>query len=331
MKQKMPTILTIVLVLIALTLRSAVFTIGEGTQALITQFGQIKGEPVTKAGIHFKVPFLQDVRIFDKRILSWDGDPEQVPTKDKKYIWVDSTARWRIVDLRKFAETVQDERGAKNRLDGILDGVTRDTISNFNLVEAVRNSNKIFDDIKTNKAAREKAMEEGGVNAVAAAIEEEVTGEIEQIDKGREALSRMIVERSLAELKPFGIELIDVQLRRIAYESGVEDKVYDRMISERNRIAEKIRSIGKGEEAKISGTINKDLKEIESEAFKRAQEIKGRAEAQAADIYAKTLSQDPQFYTFLRTMEAYRKTIPTKGHLILSSDAEFLKLLEQRP
>jgi membrane protease subunit HflC len=309
-------------------INSSFFVVPEGTQALITQFGQIRGEPVSVAGMHFKLPFVQDVRFFDKRILTWDGDPEQIPTKDKKYIWVDTTARWRITDLRKFAETVQSEAGARNRLDGILDGVT---ISNHNLVEAVRNSNKIFDDIAANKKQREELIKAGGVDAVAAAIEEEVTGEIERIATGREQLSRLIVERSHAELLQFGIELIDVQLRRISYEQSVEDKVYDRMISERNRIAEKIRSIGKGAEAKISGTLNRDLKEIESEAFRKSQERKGRAEAEAGDIYAKALQQDPSFYRFNRTLEAYKKSIPERGHMILSTDSDFFKLLESKP
>jgi membrane protease subunit HflC len=317
--------------IVSIVLYASVITVPEGNQVLITQFGEIKGDPITVAGLHFKAPFIQDVRFFDKRILSWDGDPEQIPTKDKKYIWVDTTARWQIVDLRKFAESVQSEAGARNRLDGILDGVTRDTISSYNLVEVVRNSNKLFDDIVANKAAREAQIAKGGVDAVAAAIEEEVTGEIEKISKGREQLSRLIIERSSTELAPFGIKLIDVQLRRIAYESSVEDKVYDRMISERNRVAEKIRSIGKGEEAKIRGTLNRDLKEIESEAFRKSQEVKGIAEAKAVAIYAKAMQQDPEYYNFMRTMEAYRKTIPEKGHLIMSTSSDFLRMLEKRP
>jgi modulator of FtsH protease HflC len=310
---------------------SSAFIVPEGRQALITQFGQIQGDPITKAGLHFKLPFIQDARFFDKRILTWDGDPEQIPTKDKKYIWVDTTARWRIVDVRKFAETVHSEDGARNRLDGILDGVTRDTISNHNLVEAVRNSNKIFDDIAANRAARDELIAKGTADAVAAAIEEEVTGEIERISLGREQLSRLIVERSSSELAPFGIELIDVQLRRIAYEQGVEGKVYERMISERNRVAEKIRSIGKGEEAKIRGKLNRDLKEIESEAFRRAEEIKGAAEAKATIVYAQSLRGDPEFYNFTRTLEAYRKSVPEKGHLIMSTNSDFLRMLEKRP
>lgn len=305
----------------------SMFTLPEGLQALITQFGEIKGEPVTKAGLHFKIPFVQDVRFFDRRILTWDGDPEQIPTKDKKYIWVDVTARWRITDLRKFAESVQDENGAKNRLDGILDGVTRDTISNHNLVEAVRNSNALFDAIAVRKAAPRPT----DPALLAALEEEEVTGEIEKVAFGREQLSKLIIERARKELEPFGIELIDVQLRRISYEKSVEAKVYDRMISERNRIAEKIRSVGKGEEAKIRGKLNRDLKEIESEAYRKSQEVRGIAEAKAIEIYALAMKEDPAYYEFTRSLEAYKRVFTEKGTLILATDGEFTKFLTKRP
>lgn len=326
-------ILSIVGVILLITVSGMFFTVPEGTQALITQFGEIRGEPISKAGIHFKMPFVQDVRYFDKRILSWDGDMEQITTREKKYIWVDTTARWRIVDTRKFAETVQDERGARERLDGILDGVTRDTISSHNLVEVVRDSNLIFEQIAARKAEAErlKGLPEHADNATAAALEEEVTGEVEHITTGREALSKLIIERARKELEPFGIELIDVQLRRIAYEKSVEDKVYDRMISERNRIAEKIRSIGKGEGAKIQGTLNRDLKQIESDAYRVSQEIKGRADGKAIAIYATSLKLDPEFYEFTRTMDAYKTSLATKARLIMSTDSDFLKYLSKRP
>lgn len=312
---------------VVILLYGSVFTLPEGLQALITQFGEIKGEPIAQAGLHFKLPFVQDVRYFDRRILTWDGDPEQIPTKDKKYIWVDVTARWRITDLRKFAESVQDENGAKNRLDGILDGVTRDTISNHNLVEAVRNSNALFDAL----AARKAAPRPTDPALLAAREEEEVTGEIEKVAFGREQLSKLIIERARKELDPFGIELIDVQLRRISYEKSVEAKVYDRMVSERNRIAEKIRSVGKGEEAKIRGKLNRDLKEIESEAYRRSQEVRGVAEAKAIEIYAAAMKEDPQYYEFTRSLEAYKRVFNEKGTLILATDGEFTKFLTKRP
>jgi membrane protease subunit HflC len=326
-----PVVAGIIGFIVLILLNNSVYVLPEGTFALITNFGEIRGEPVSKAGLHFKKPFVNDVRYFDKRIMSWDGEPEQIPTKDKKYIWVDTTARWRIKDLRKFAETVQSENGARDRVDGILDGVTRDTISNHNLVEAVRNSNLIFDQIAARKADAEKRMADATTDIAAAAIEEEVTGDIEKVALGREQLSKLIIERSRKELEPLGIELIDVQLRRIAYEKSVEDKVYERMISERNRIAEKIRSIGKGEEARIRGGLNKDLKEIESDAYRKSQEIKGNAEALSIGIYAEVIKQDPAYFEFVRTMEAYKKTLGSKGKLVLSTESDFLKYLEQRP
>ena len=317
------------IVFTALMLISSGYTLPEGRQALITQFGRIIGKPVTKAGLHFKIPFIQEVRLFDKRILEWDGDPNQVPTKDKKFIWVDTTARWRIVDAIKFAQTVRTEDAAKTRLDSILDGATRDVISKNNLVEAVRNTNTLLDQAKKRK---EMLLDQANNQSLTEKIEmeEEITGELEAVAVGREKLSAMIHERATSNLIELGIELIDVQLRRIAYEKSVEDKVYERMISERNRIAEKIRSIGKGEQAKIRGKLNRDLKEIESTAYRQSQEIKGKAEAESIAIYAKSLSQDPAFYEFSRTLDAYKKTLKAKGNVVMSTDSDFLKLLHQR-
>ncbi|MBI4404267.1 MAG: protease modulator HflC [Deltaproteobacteria bacterium] len=304
------------------------YTLPEGRQALITQFGRVVGNPVTSAGLHWKVPLIQEVRYFDKRILEWDGDSNQIPTKDKKFIWVDTTARWRISDAVKFAQTMRAENAAQTRLDSILDGATRDVISNHNLVEAVRNTNTIFDRIK--KRNQRKDSPDELVQATDVEMEEEITGELEAISVGRERLSAMILERAKDKLGDLGIELIDVQLRRIAYEKSVEEKVYERMISERKRIAEKIRSIGKGEQAKIQGKLNRDLKEIESTAYRKSQEIKGRAEAEAISIYARSLSQDAAFYEFTRTLDAYKKTLKGKGNFIMSTDSDFLRLMQQK-
>jgi len=306
-----------------ITLNAATFIVDEAHQALVLQFGKIIGKPVTESGLHWKIPFLQDIQYFDKRILHWDGDEEQIPTKDKKYIWVDTTARWRIDNAVKFAESLHDEYQAKAKIDTILDGITRDTISNHNLVEAVRNTNGIIDraKVKVDEAAKDPLS----------TAPDEVSMDIEPVQSGREKLSQQIVKRSTKELERFGIQLIDVQLRRIAYEKSVEAKVYDRMISERNRIAERIRSIGKGEEAKIGGKLNLDLKKIQSEAYRTSVEIKGIAEAKATEIYAKALSKDPRYYNFQRTLEAYKKTIPNKGQFIISTDFEFLKMLSTKP
>ena len=315
--------LSIILIVALFIVPSSFFTVREGEQALITQFGKIIGEPISKAGLYWKMPMVQDVRYFEKRILSWDGEPNQIPTKDKKYIVVDTTARWRIEDVVKFAQTVQTENGAQTRLDGMLDGVTRDIISGHNLVEAVRNTNKILDRIES----RDQRIKEAKDAVEVLEIEEQITGEIERIAVGREQISESIIQRARPELKSLGIELIDVQLRRIAYESGVESKVFSRMISERQRIAEKIRSIGKGEEAKISGKLNRDLKEIESSAYRKSEEVRGKADAEAIIIYANAVQGQPEYFNFVRTLEAYKKVLPGRAEMLLSTNSEFLKLL----
>jgi membrane protease subunit HflC len=313
----------IVTVAIVVLLKMSLFVVTEGKQVIITQFGRPIGEPITTAGLHLKKPFLQEARFVDKRILSWDGFPNQIPTKDKKYISVDTTARWRIVDALKFIQTVQNERGAKARLDAILDATTRDVISNHKLVEAVRLSNSILDSIAEKKKEIQDKIDRGE-----AIVEEEITGEIEKVSVGREKLSEMIAESADKELDQFGIKLIDVQLRRISYEESVEKKVYERMISERQRIAEKIKSIGLGEKAEIEGRLSKDLRKIQSEAYRKAEEIKGKAEGLATAIYAKSFNVDPKFYEFIRSMDAYKKSLKADGKFILSSDSEFLKYLK---
>ncbi|MEK6705585.1 MAG: protease modulator HflC [Candidatus Poribacteria bacterium] len=318
--------LTVILI-IAATLSSA-FLVPEGRQAVITQFGRPIGQPVTEAGMHFKMPFIQAVQYVDKRILSWDGYPNQIPTRDKKYIIVDTTARWRIDDALKFIQTVQNERGAKARLDAILDAITRDTISNHNLVEAVRNTNLILDYLQTKREDTKQKLAKG---EILVAEEEEITGEIEKIQTGRENLSGIIAKKAAEELAQFGISIIDVQLRRISYEASVEKKVYERMISERKRIAEKIRSIGKGEQAKIQGKTSRDLQRITSEAYRQAQQIRGKAEAEAIIIYARALNQDRKFFEFTRTMDAYKKAFKKDTQLIFSTDSEFLNLMKKSP
>jgi membrane protease subunit HflC len=320
MNQSKFSIVLVILFIAFVTVNSSFFLVTEGQQAIVTQFGKPVGESKTTAGMHFKTPFMQEVRYVDKRILNWDGSPDQIPTKDKKYIKVDTTARWQIVDALKFIQTVQNENGAKSRLDTILDGHTRDIISNHNLVEAVRNSNAIIEIIESKKVLLQERKDKGEPS-----IEEEISGEIAKIDVGREQLSQLIVKKAQEECNTLGIKLIDVQLRRISYEKSVEKKVYERMISERQRIAQKFRSIGKGETAVIEGRLTKDLQRIESEAYRKAQKIRGEAQGKATAIYAKSLSRDPKFYEFIQTMEAYKRAIKPESKMILSSDSEFLK------
>jgi len=328
MNNKRVLLSALLLILMIATTISGAFIVPEGLQAVITQFGRPVDDPITSAGMHFKLPFIQTVQYVDKRILTWDGYPNQIPTRDKKYIVVDTTARWRINDALKFIQTVQNENGAKARLDAILDAITRDTISNHNLVEAVRNTNSILDYIQQKAEESRKKVASG---EILVAEEEEITGEIEKIQTGRENLSGLIAKKAAQELQAFGITVIDVQLRRIAYEGSVEKKVYDRMISERKRIAEKIRSIGKGEQAKIQGKTSRDLQRIESDAYRKAQLVKGKAEAESIAIYARSLSQDRKFFEFVRTMDAYKKALKKDTQVILSTDSQFLQLLRKNP
>ncbi|TDJ09281.1 MAG: protease modulator HflC [Deltaproteobacteria bacterium] len=322
MKNKLLFLIIFIFILLV-GVKNSLFIVTEGRQAIITEFGKPVGDPITTAGLHFKKPFVQETRFVDKRILTWDGYPNQIPTKDKKYIKVDTTARWRIVDTLKFIQTVRNESGAQGRLDTIIDGATRDVISNHNLVEAVRNTNNILK-VVAEKNSLLKIKKAKGEEF----LEEELSLDIATIAVGREELSILIRDSAQVEATKMGIKIIDVQLRRISYERSVEVKVYERMISERKKIAQKIRSYGQGERAKIEGRLDKDLKRIESTAYRKAQEIRGRAEAKATSIYAKSLNQGPKFYEFERTLQAYRRSLSKKMNFILSSDSDYLKYLK---
>lgn len=314
MKQASSLLGLIVLIVFFILANMSFYVIREGTQVIVTEFGKPIGEPVTTAGVNFKLPW-RESRVIEKRILNWDGYPNQVPTKDKKFIEVDTTARWKIIDPLKFIQTVQNERGARSRLDAILDAVTRDVISSHDLVEVVRSSNEILE-----KQAQANA--EDGDPRQGSAVQ------IPSVTMGRERLSNLVIERGKKELQELGIELIDVQFRRISYEESVEQKVYERMISERQRIAERIRSVGKGERALIDGKISRDLQQIQSEAYKTAEKIRGEAEARAIRVYASAMRAEPGLYKFLRTLEAYKKTMSKKTRFILSTDSEYLRLLK---
>jgi len=316
-------ILIIFIAILAVGAKTSLFIVTEGQQAVITEFGKPVGNPITEAGLHFKKPFVQETRYVDKRILTWDGYPNQIPTKDKKYIKVDTTARWRIIDALKFIQTVKNETGAQGRLDTIIDGATRDVISNHNLVEAVRNTNAILKVVEEKNTILKSKKDKGEEF-----LEEESAQEIAIIEVGREQLSTLIRNSAQKEADKMGIKIIDVQLRRISYEKSVEAKVYERMISERKKIAQKIRSYGQGEKAKIEGRLDKDLKDIESTAYRKAQTIRGRAQAKATAIYAQALNQGPKFYEFERSLEAYKKSLKHDMKFILSSDSDYLKFLK---
>jgi len=304
-------VITVLLLAAVLILPSMTYTLQETEQAIITRFGKPEGGAITEPGLHFKLPFpIHEVHRFEKRWLPWDGDANQIPTKDKKFIWVDTYARWRIADPLKFFQSVRDERQAQSRLDDIIDGETRNAVASYELIEIVRSSDRAF-------AQAEQMI---------GAMEQEVP---QTISTGRDAITRSILERSSQITPNFGIELVDVQFKRINYTEEVRNSVYERMISERQRIAERSRSEGQGRSAQIRGQRERDLQRIQSEAFKTAEETKGKADAEATSIYARAYSRDPDFYQFLKTLETYRTSLGDDVTLVLSSDNEFLNFLKK--
>lgn len=287
------------------------YTVNETEQVVITQFGRPVGEAVTEPGIHFKVPVIQDAHFFDKRFLEWDGDRNQLPTKDKKFIFVDTYARWQITDPLQFFKRLRDERGAQSRLDDILDGETRNAVANNNLVEVIRSTNR-------------QPISEG-------VIMEVVEDSLEPISVGRDSIQTQIQQLANQRAADLGIAIHDFRFKRINYVEDVREKVYERMKSERNRIADKFRSEGQGEASRINGNKQRELKQIQSEAYRRAQEIKGQGDAQAAAIYADAYNRSNsarELYSFIRTMEAFEKTVDTNTSVILSTDSEFYKYLK---
>ena len=302
-------IVIVVAFAILIVLLNTLYRVYETNQVIITQFGEPIGGAITKPGLHMKVPFIQKTNYFEKRWLEWDGDANQIPTKDKKYIWVDTYARWRISDPLVFFQRVRDERGAQSRIDDIIDGETRNAVANFDLIEIVRSSNRAFE-----------LTEEMAILDIAAAIPE--------IKTGREKIAQIILEKSSEITPEFGVELRDVKIKRINYVEEVQRKVFDRMISERKRIAAKYRSEGDGKSAEIRGQKERELKKIQSEAYRKAQEIKGKADAEATKIYANAYNLDPEFYSFMKTLETYVSSLDKETWLLLSTDAEFLKYLK---
>jgi len=290
---------------------AASYTVGEAEQVIITQFGNPTGTPITNAGLHFKVPFIQQVHSFEKRFLEWDGSPNQVPTRDKRFIWVDTYARWRIVDPLRFFQRLRDERGAQSRLDDILDGETRNAVARYDLIELVRNSNRNPDDIPDE------------------IVEEELEVILENIEKGRAQISREILNVAASRTADLGIELLDLRIKRINYVEEVQRDVFARMIAERQRSAEQYRSEGQGEAARIEGERERDLQRIQSEAFEAAEILRGEADAQASDIYAAAYDRDADFYSFTKSLETYEKVIDSGTTVILGTDSELLKYLEQ--
>ncbi len=312
MKFKILIPLIIVAILIVIFASGAFYIIQEGEQVVITEFGRPVGEPIVNAGLQIKTPFIQQVHRFEKRIMEWDGSPNQIPTKDKRFIWLDTTARWQIKDALIFYQALGTEVLAQSRLDDIIDSAARDLVTAHMLIEVVRNSNRVLE------LDAEMLGEEEG----------QTKEQLEEIQIGREEITQKILEKARETVLRFGIELVDVRIKRINYVDEVRQKVFDQMISERQRISEKYKSEGEGEAANISGQKQKELERIQSEAYKQAEQIKGEADAQAIQIYANAHGKDPEFFAFLQTLETYRKSTNESTKLILTTDSELYKYLK---
>ncbi len=311
-------VLLAVAVIAALVLYNSAYIIDETEQVVITQFGRIVGDAKKTPGLKFKIPFIQMVNYFPKNLLEWDGDPGQIPTKDKTYIWVDTFARWRINDPVVYFQTVKDEFSALKRLDDIIDPAMRDLISAYPLVESVRNTDRPMDTFDTIQGQGDQEGQETPKRLVRY-----------QVEWGRAEIARQIEKQAREKLADFGIQVVDVKIKRINYIDSVRSSVYNRMIAERNQIAEKFRAEGQGEASNIRGGKERDLQVIKSQAYKQAQEIKGKADAQATHIYAAAYGQDPEFYAFVKTMELYKKALEKDSSVILSTNSELMKYFKE--
>jgi len=299
-------IIPVIIILVALF--SGAYIVSETEQVIITQFGKAIGGPKTAPGLYFKIPVIQQANFFPKNLLEWDGDPGQVPTLDKTFIYVDTFARWKIVDPLKFFETVNNVMGAQARLDDIIDPAVRNFITSYPLIETVRDTNRELDTFEVGLGhTKEEARALG------------------EITEGRRKITRGIMAQAQPKLKDFGIELVDVQIKRLNYVEQVRKSVYARMIAERKQIAEKFRSEGEGEARSIEGNQEKDLKKITSEAYKTAQEIMGKADAESTMIYAQAYENDPDFYSFVKSLDVYQNAMDNKSFLLLSTESDFLK------
>jgi membrane protease subunit HflC len=294
---------------------SSVYTLDEYEQAVVLQFGQPVGDPVTEPGLHFKLPFVQEVRRVDKRILAWDGAPNEVPTRGRRFILVDTTARWRVVNPRTFIESVGNEAGARSRLDDIIDSVVRDKISGTELAEIVRS------------ADWEVTQEELEQEEVVPAIDEDKDSLTERVKVGREQLTRSILDEAQKAMPHYGVELVDVRIKRLNYVATVQEQVFNRMISERKRIAEQYRSEGQGEASRIRGETQRQLDQIQSEAARRAEVLRGEADAEATAIYSEAYQEAAEFYRFYRTLDSYRRTLGSGAVLVLGADSDYFRFL----
>jgi modulator of FtsH protease HflC len=307
------TLAVVAAILLAILLPSALFRLDEVEQAVIVQFGAPVGVALTSPGLHFKAPFIQEVRRFDKRLLVWDGDPNQIPTFGREYISVDTTARWRIVDPLLFLKSVRDESGAQSRLDDIIDSVVRNTISSSELVEIIR--------------SKDWKVEEADMDQLLVSDDEAQEVLKQRVQVGREDLIKTILLEASKEMPNFGIELKDVRIKRINYIPSVQKQVFNRMTAERQRVAERFRAEGQGQSAEIRGLMRKQVAEIISNARRQAELIKGTADAEATRIYNEAYNADPEFYAFYRSLESYGRTMSNKTTLILGTDSDYFRYI----
>ena len=308
-------IVFVIVIFLLLVISGAFYTVREWDQVVITQFGKVIGESKTEAGLYFKIPIIQEVNRYEKRILNWDGDPEEIPTRDKRFIYVDTTARWRIVDARKFRRVLVSYPQAYAKLDDTIDAVVRDYVSANPLVELVRSTDWM-------------PTLEKGETTVVSPFEEAAR---ETVELGREKITRAILAEASKAMPDFGIELVDVRIKRINYVERVQKKVYERMISERKRQAAQFRSEGEGKKAEILGQMEKELKSIVSGAYRTAEEIRGEADAEATKIYGEVYNQDPEFYAFFKTLETYKEAAYKNAFVILGTDSDYYRFLKNIP
>jgi len=307
MKQAMQFFSLILIGVLCVLVWDGFYILPEGKQAVITQFGRPVGQPQTKAGLKFKTPFIQNVQLFEKRILIWDGDPNQIPTNDKTFIYMDTTARWRVSDALRFLQAVGNVNRAQSLLDDIINGTVRDFVNKNNLIEIIRSSDWSEEYVASTTARRDM---------------------IRPPNTGRDKISEMVLNQASQVTPKYGIELIDVMFKRVNYIDSVREKVYTRMISERKRIAAEKRSQGEGRKAEILGKVDRELKEITSEAKREATEIKGKADAEATKLYGASYSKYPEFYSFQRSLESYKDIISSNTSLILSPESDLFQYLQ---
>jgi len=301
---------------VLLVLFASLYTLDQTQQAVVLQFGKPIGTPITEPGLHMKVPFIQEVRVFEKRLLAWDGDPNQIPTRGREFISIDTTARWRIVDALQFLKSVRDEMDAQSRLDDIIDSVVRDMVSSTELIEIVRSGDWAVSDKDLERA-----------EALPGALDEDAL--VKEVEVGRNELIRRIMEEASKEMpEKYGIELADVRIKRLNYITSVRKQVFNRMISERQRIAEQFRSEGEGAASRIRGETSRQLAEIRSEARREAEVIRGQADAEATRIYNDAFQQDPEFYAFSRTLESYAAVFGKGTTLVLDLESDFLQYMQ---